>query len=357
MPTIAIVYDRVNKFGGAEQVLLELHSLFPNAPLYTSVWDQDGSKWAGDWEIRPSFLQHLPFAKKHHEWFGWLMPLAFESLDLSEFDVVISVTSEAAKGVITSPNQLHICYCLTPTRYLWSHTHEYGKGKLGWAKRLIFSMLREWDYVAARRPDKIVAISRHVANRIEKYYDLQADAVIYPPVDTDRKEVGTKGKGNYFLVVSRLVPYKKIDQAIQACLRAQKNLVIVGTGSDEKRLKEMANGSQLITFMGFVDNSKLADLYVGATALVCPQEEDFGIVSVEAQSLGIPVISNAKSGMVETIRDGKTGVIYTDDLVRALHQAETTVWDTNDIQAQARLFDREAFDRHWKKLLVSYSVE
>src|SRR5690606_20208270 len=124
-PKVAIVYDRVNSWGGAEQVLLELHAAFPSAPLFTSVYDPEGASWAGDWEVRPSWLQRLPLAKKHHQWFGWLMPLVFESLDLREFDVVISVTSEAAKAVITQPQQLHICYLLTPTRYLWSHTVEY----------------------------------------------------------------------------------------------------------------------------------------------------------------------------------------------------------------------------------------
>jgi glycosyltransferase involved in cell wall biosynthesis len=354
---IAIVYDRVNKFGGAEQVLMALHNCFPDAPLYTSVFDPRGADWVKSWNVRTSFLQRIPFAKEHHEWFGWLMPLAFESLDLSGFDVVISVTSEAAKGILTSPNQLHICYCLTPTRYLWSHTFEYGSGALGWLKRLFFTSLREWDGIAATRPDRFIAISEHIARRIEKYYKRGVDGVIYPPAQIQHQKLQKRDKGDYFLTVSRLVPYKKVDRAIQACIRANKKLIIVGTGSDEARLRQIANNNPLVSFAGFVSDSKLSELYAGAIALICPQEEDFGIVSVEAQSHGVPVLSPAKSGMVETILDGETGVIYRHDLEEAMQRAEGISWDTDRIRKHAAIFAEEVFERHWKKLLGSYSVE
>lgn len=360
-PKIAIVYDRINKFGGAEQVLLALHRQFPDAPLYTSVFDRRGAAWVGNWEVHTSFIQHIPFAKSHHEWFGWLMPLAFESLDLSSFDIIISVTSEAAKGIISHPDQLHICYCLTPTRYLWSHTHEYGKGTYGFLKRWIFSGLRAWDYIASTRPDKMIAISEHVAKRIEKYYGRKVAGIVSPPVkqpvtssqqSVARLPARQVSREN-FLVVGRLVPYKKIDLAIRACVQANKRLVIVGTGSDEARLKKIAGESPLISFAGFVPDEELEKYYVQAIALICPQEEDFGIVSVEAQSHGTPVISYAKSGMVETIVPEKTGLIFEDDLVSALEHAEQIEWNRERISAHAQNFSEEKFAHHWQRLVDS----
>lgn len=354
---IAIVYDRVNKFGGAEQVLLSLHRLFPEAPLYTSVYDPEGATWAKDWHVQTSFLQRVPFAKHHHEWFGWLMPVAFESLDLSPFDIIISVTSEAGKGVITNSRQLHLCYCLTPTRYLWSHTQEYGSGRLGWLKRSVFSLLREWDYIAGQRPDQIIAISQHVADRVKKYYGREADAILYPPVAFQSSRSTVQVEREYFLVVSRLVPYKKVDIAIQACLKAHKKLLIVGMGSDETRLRKIANGNPMIRFEGFVSEGKLAEYYERAIALICPQEEDFGIVSVEAQSYGTPVISYEKSGMVETIIPGITGLLFSEALEETLQEAEGKHWDRERIVTHSKEFSEEKFLGHWKKLIAQYSVK
>ncbi|MEP7167661.1 MAG: glycosyltransferase [Candidatus Woesebacteria bacterium] len=352
---IAFVYDRVNKFGGAERVLLALRTQFPNSVLFTSVYDDQSASWVGDWEVRTSFLQRIPFAKNHHEWFGWLMPLAFETLDFSGFDVIISVTSEAAKGIITNPNQIHICYCLTPTRYLWSHTHEYEKGNFGWVKRLFFTKLREWDYIAGQRPDKMIAISEHVAKRIHKYYKREVDHIISPPVNVVKKEMERARSQDYFLIVSRLVPYKRVDLAIQSCLKANQKLVIVGTGNDEARLRTIAQGSDLIAFTGFVSEADLGSYYQSAKALLCPQEEDFGIVSVEAQSFGIPVISYSDSGVAETIIPKKTGLLFTQQTVSSLEQAlleyEQMSWDHTQIRESISRFDERHFKNAFAKVV------
>jgi glycosyltransferase involved in cell wall biosynthesis len=362
---IAIVYDRINKFGGAERVLQALRLAFPDSVLFTSVYDRKTADWVGDWEVRTSFVQHIPFAKNHHEWFGWLMPLAFETLDLSAFDVIISVTSEAAKGVITRPRQVHICYCLTPTRYLWSHTHEYAQGTFGWLKRLFFSGLREWDYMAGQRPDKMIAISAHVHERIEKYYRRKVDRIIFPPVSgvsDQRLEARSNQKfhDSYFLVVARLVPYKRVDLAIRACIQAQKKLVIVGTGSDLQRLKDIANRNELITFAGFVAEEALGEFYQNARALLCPQEEDFGIVSVEAQSVGIPVISYAHSGVAETIIPKKTGLLFqsqsVDSLLQALTAWEAISWDRQEIRDSVTRFDQTHFITAFAKAVTDAVV-
>lgn len=358
---IAIVYDRINKFGGAERVLQVLKEAFPDSVLYTSVYDPKKATWVGDWEVRTSVLQYVPFAKNHHEWFGWLMPLAFETLDLSAFDVIISVTSEAAKGIITRPGQVHLCYCLTPTRYLWSHTHEYGRGRFGWLKRLFFTRLRDWDYVAGQRPDRMIAISSHVAARIEKYYNRKVDQIIFPPVSLSKTQYPMpQTRREYFLVVSRLVPYKRVDLAVQACISANQKLVIVGTGSDMHRLKTIAQGSSLITFAGFVAEEKLKGMYQGAKALLCPQEEDFGIVSVEAQDSGIPVISYAHSGVAETITPEKTGLLFesqtVDSLIKALQKYESIGWDGKEIHDSVTRFDREHFITTFAKAVADAVV-
>lgn len=344
---VAIVYDRVNKFGGAERVLLALRELYPDSVLFTSVYDKKGASWVGDWEVRTSWLQHIPFATTRHEWFALLMPWAFSSLNLSQFDLVISVTSEFAKNVATSGSQIHVCYCLTPTRYLWSHTNEYAQGFLSFAKRVAFSFLRTIDIKAARKPDVYFAISELVKHRIETYYHRTVDAVIYPPTNmmAHRGQV-SKERASY-LVVSRLVPYKRIDLAITACIALSRELIIVGSGSDEGRLRRLAGGNSLIHFEGSVSDERLHELYGHARALLCPQEEDFGLVSIEAQSHGTPVISYAKSGVIETLIDAQTGILFTSQtdqsILKALVKFENMKWDVVRISKHAQSFDQKTF--------------
>ena len=324
MQKVAIVYDRVNKWGGAERVLLSLHQIFPKAPLYTSVYDSKSASWAKVFpKIYTSFLQKLPFTKSNHEFLPVFMPLVFRRFNFSKYDLVISVTSEAAKGIKVSGKTKHVCYCLTPTRYLWSGYDEYFKWLplriAGWPA---VKLLRIWDKRAVGKPDLMIAISKEVQKRIKKYYKRDS-VVVFPPVDVPMihnhlqcRIIGTKEK-KYYLLVSRLdYGYKKVDLAIRAFNKLNYPLVIVGTGREEKKLKKMAQEN--IVFAGRVDDKSLNKYYFGAKALIMPQEEDFGIVAVEAQSRGIPVIAYKKGGALDTVIDGKTGILFTPQTVNSL---------------------------------------
>ena len=254
---IAFVYDKVNKFGGAERVLLALHEIWPEAPLYTAVYDRNRAKWADVFLVKPSFLRHFPFLQDRHEVLSLITPYAFESFNFDEYDVVLSITAADAKGIITKPSTLHISYCLTPTRYLWSGYNEYlrepGVGTFNplarFYMRLCFTGLRRWDFIASSRPDRYIAISDQVAKRVKTYYKKEA-MVIYPPVDVEKFKPNDKGvnKEKYYLIVSRLVPYKRIDYAICAFNQLGWNLKIVGSGLDGRRLKNLAH--QNVEFLG-----------------------------------------------------------------------------------------------------------
>ncbi|MFH2061675.1 MAG: glycosyltransferase [Candidatus Beckwithbacteria bacterium] len=355
---IALVYDRVNKFGGAERVLQALHRMFPKAPLYTTVYNRESALWAKNLDIRPSFLNKFPLAKTHHEIFPLLTTIAFESFDFSDFDLVISVTSTDAKAIITRPSTLHICYCLTPTRYLWSHHCQYqnspGLGAWSMLSRLVIAIakpyLRKLDLITSTRPDKYLAISTEVKDRIKKYYQKDSE-IIFPPVDTS-KFFYSKPK-DYFLLVSRLVTYKNIDLAIKAFNKLNKKLVIIGTGRELKNLKQLANSN--ISFKGKVSDQELAILYSRCQALIMPQEEDFGLVSVEAQSSGKPVIALNKGGAKDTIINTKTGILFkeakVDSLIKAVKQFNTLTWNHSFIQKSAKKFDTKVFQNNFKKFV------
>jgi glycosyltransferase involved in cell wall biosynthesis len=336
---VALVYDRINKWGGAERVLLALHKLFPEAPIFTSVYSKKGAPWADGIQIIPSFLQKIPFFRNHHEILAPLMPIAFESFDFSEYDVVISVTSEAAKGVITSSHTLHICMCLTPTRYLWSgYTAYFGTIFSRLFSSPLIAYLKKWDVIAAQRPDFLIAISENVQSRIERYYFRRSE-VIYPPLtlvqrekseilnfkfETNSNDQSPKNKKNedYFLVVSRLskfTMYKRVDLAIKAANRLKIPLKIVGEGRDLDYFKEMAG--ETIEFLGQVSDEELSHLYADANALIFPGEEDFGLVMVEAQAQGTPVIAYRSGGAVEIVVEGKTGVFFDKQTVKSLVDA------------------------------------
>lgn len=351
---VAIVYDRVNKWGGAEHVLLALHEMFPEAPLYTSVYDEKNAKWAKVFpKVATSFLQKFPFAKSNHEFLAPLMPLAFESFDFSEFDLVISVTSEAAKGIKTGPNTLHICYLLTPTRYLWSHEDQYFKGQAFKVfTKPITSYLKKWDKKASKRPDVMIAISTEVQKRIKKYYKRKSQ-LIFPPVNVPLlHNNGTKEK-KYYLIVSRLVGYKKVDLAIDVFNKLELPLIIVGTGREEKRLKSKSKKN--IKFVGQVSEKELVKHYQNAKALIMPQEEDFGIVSVEAQAVGTPVIAFRKGGATDTVIDGKTGVLFNEQnvesLTRAIAKFEKIRFNHKYLVKNAQRFSKSVFKKEFLKYL------
>lgn len=359
---VALIYDRVNKWGGAERVLLALNEIFPKADLFTAVYSPKAAKWAKVFhQVAPSFLQKIPFAKDNHEFLGALTPIAFETFDFRDYDLVISVTSEAAKGVITKPETLHLCYCLTPTRYLWSARDYYFKKPpskfrlVPFFKRLsrpLVNYLRNWDKIAAQRPDRMIAISTAVKRRIKKYYKRDAE-IIYPPVDIAKfKKEGTVKKEKFYLVVSRLTPYKRVDLAIKAFNKLGKPLVIVGTGTEEARLKKMAG--KTIFFVGELTDEKLADYYSKCTGLIFPQEEDFGIVVVEAQAAGAPVIAFKAGGALDTVIEGKTGVFFkrqtVGDLVRAVGKFEKLEFNRQILLKNAQRFSKEIFKKKFLEL-------
>ncbi len=359
---VALVYDRVNKWGGAERLLLSLHQLFPDAPLYTSVYNPKKAPWASVFLIKTSFLQNLPFASFSHEYFATLMPLAFESFSFDEYDLVISVTSEAAKGIITKPHTFHLCYCLTPTRYLWSSYEEYfEQSLLKVLAKPVVAYLRYWDLAASSRPDAYVAISKEVKARIKKYYKKDSE-VLYPPVtlsETAGKELNKKNDAppsGYFLVVSRLVAYKRIEIVINACNQLKLPLVIVGSGAMELKLRSIAG--RTIFFTGNLTDDQLVGYYKNCLALVFPGVEDFGLTVLEAQLFGKPVIAFRGGGAVETILEGKTGEFFypqtTDALVSVLKKYNASSYQTKHLKAQASRFSTSTFQDEFKKLLEKH---
>jgi len=350
---VAICYDRVNKWGGAERVLLILNEMFPDAPLYTSVYDSKKAPWAKKFpKVYTSFLQNILFAKNRHEFLGTLMPFVFESHDFSRYDLVISVTSEAAKGIITLPKTKHICYMLTPTRYLWSHHDEYFENRLlRFISRPFINYLRKWDKIASKRPDKIVAISKTSQKRIKKYYGLDS-IVIYPPLSLEISKKKVKKNKDYYLLVSRLVPYKKVNLAVKAFNKLNKKLIVVGTGSQKRKLKSMANSN--IEFKGSVTDKELGKLYSGAKALIFPHEEDFGLTSIEAQSFGVPVIALKKGGAKETVIEGKTGILFEkqtpESIMKGVEKFEKLRFNKETIKNNAKTYSKENFKKDFEKL-------
>ncbi len=349
---VALVYDRVNKWGGAERMLLSLHKIFKDAPLYTSVYEPPSASWAKPLDVRTSFLQKIGIVKKSNELFPFLMPIAFESFNFDAFDFVISVTSEAAKGIITKPGTSHICICLTPTRYLWSGYETYFENPLMrfFAKPLV-SYLRRWDIVASKRPDFYIAISQEVKKRIKKYYGLDSK-IIYPPINI--KDSGIKKSvSDYFLVVSRLskfVAYKKVGVIIEAFNKLGYPLKIVGEGSAKKYLKQTASAN--IDFLGNVSDEELEGLYKNSRALIFPGVEDFGLVMAEAQFFGTPVIAYRGGGALEIVKEGETGEFFdeqkADSIISVLKNFDEKRYNSEKVKKNS---DKFSFAKFEKELL------
>jgi len=332
---VAIVYDWIDKWGGVERVLLNIHEIFPNAVFYTSYFDKEKATWAKELNIKTSFLQNFPnMIKKNRILSTPFYPFVFESFNFSQYDLVISITSSFAKSVVTQPGTKHICYLLTPTRYLWSHRKDYLKNSsINYLISGYLDYFKNWDQVTAQRPDKIISISETVQARCRKYYKRDTE-VVYPGFDIEYWE-GIKSKiinnklqinnkyqilnTKYFLVVSRLEPYKKIDIAIKVFNKLNKKLIIVGKGSQTEKLKQIAGNN--ITFLSEQSDIDLGSLYLNSQALIMPQEEDFGYVALESQFFGCPVIAYGKGGATETVIDGKTGIFFTGQTVQSLKRA------------------------------------
>lgn len=343
---VALVYDRVNKWGGAERLVLALKKIFPDSDLFTSVYNKDKASWASSFKIKTSFLQKFPFALSSHEIYAILMPIAFENFSFDNYDLVISITSEAAKGIITKPSTLHICICLTPTRYLWSGYKIYFENFIFrfLAKPVTF-YLKFWDKIASERPDYYIAISEEVQSRIKKYYGRDSK-VIYPPltIATDNFQIKDDG---YFLVVSRLVPYKQIDLAIKACKDLMLPLKIVGTGSEEIFLKNIS--SENIEFLGDLSDKELISYYKNCKALIFPGSEDFGLVMLEAQSFGKPVIAFKGGGALEIINEGVTGEFFENPTPESLKEVlinfTQSRYNSKNCKEQVRKFSFKEFEQ------------
>jgi len=349
---VAFVHDYLIQYGGAERVLESLCNIWPHAPIYTLVHEPRNVYGKFDSKtVRTSFIQKLPFAKSHHRLFPPLMMLGIEQFQLDYYDVVISDSSSFAKNIITKPGTLHICYCHTPMRYAWDDCQYYTEefSFPAWLKKIIpyfMNYIRVWDYYASNGVDHFIANSNFVKRRIDKYYHRDSE-VINPPVETDKFSVKTKGKiGDYYLLVGRMMKYKKMDLVIEAFNENGFPLKVVGRGMEYKRLRKMAGNN--IEFLGRVPDRDLSNIYSAAQAFIFPQEEDFGIVAIEALASGRPVIAYQAGDIQENIIDGQTGIFFkeqtADSLNEAIKKFQRMSFDSEFIRNQALKFDRRIFE-------------
>lgn len=347
---VAIVHDWLTGMRGGEMCLEIICNLFPDATIFTLIHNEGSvSKQIESHPIVTSFIQKLPFKKNGYRNYLPLFPIAIEQLNLKEFDIIISTSHAVAKGVIPHAKALHISYIHTPMRYVWDLYEQYfGQEKLNFLTRLIVppvaSYLRNWDVVSSNRVDFFVANSRNVKQRIYRHYRRDAE-VIYPPVNTSKFLLGEKSD-NYYLIVSAFVPYKRVDLAIEVANRREDRLVIIGNGPDEKYLHSIAGPT--IEFKKALSHDELIGFYQNCKALLFPGEEDFGIVPLEAQSAGKPVIAFGKGGALETVIDGKTGLFFYEQTIESLNEAltkfEQTVFNAALIREHALTFDEKVFE-------------
>ncbi len=357
---IALIHDHLAQDGGAEKVLKVLSDMFPEAPIYTLLYEEKQvSKYFKGREIKTSIIQKLPGGVKHYQWYMPFMPMAVEFFDLKDFDIVMSDASAFAKGVITSPDTLHICYCHTPTRYLWDYTHRY-INELSYNKyfkkiiSLVLNKIRIWDYVAAQRVDTYIANSKTVQKRIKKYYRRDSE-VIYPPVELGKFSIA-ENLEDYFLIGGRLAPYKRVDIVVEAFRDMPgKRLKVFGSGVDLSRLKEIAGESKNIEFLGRVSEEEKAKLYQKCQAFLNPQEEDFGITIVEAMASGRPVLAYNRGGATETVIENKTGLFFNNQSVEEIKKTvelfNNEKFDPQEIKQHAREFSEEVFRNKIKNFI------
>lgn len=362
---IAIVHDWLTNLGGAERVVAAMLDAFPGADLYTSVYNPERLDLFRGREVHTTFLQQIPLAKKKHQLFSSLRRLAFEQLDFSEYNIVISSTTAEAKGIITGERTKHISYMNTPTRYLWSHYDQYlenpGFGLLDplarWQLRRTIVSAREWDYAAAQRPDVVLANSIHVQKRIKKYYDRDS-TVVYPIVDGERfmkrHPRPRLAPERYALVISRLVPYKRVDIAVEAAKLAQYPIVVIGAGPQEAMLRKLAGAGAV--FLGEAPDSEVEAYLQHADVFLFPGEEDFGIAPVEAMASGTPVIAYAKGGALETVGT-EGGLLVERQTARAFAQAlshcSTKKFSKTSLSERADLFGRQRFINEIQQIVGS----
>lgn len=364
---VAIVAELLVKMGGAERVVKKLSEMYPDAPIYTLLYDEEkcGRDFSKD-RVRPSFLQRFPgFIRKRYRWLLKLMPYAVESFDLSEFDLVISSSSAFAHGVLTGSESVHICYCHTPMRYAWDYAHQYTKEKWfnpvkRWLAESAMEKIRIWDKIAADRVDHYIANSAHVQARISKYYRLPSE-IIYPPVETEKLSAESKKigqDGDYFLIMSTLAAYKKIDLVISLFNKTGKRLVIVGDGTEREFLESISGKN--IEFKGRVSDTERERWLTGCKGLIFPSEEDFGITMVEALACGKPVLAYGVGGALEIVKPGFNGELFTEQNLASLENAlgklmvNLKKYDHKAIMTDAKRFSDERFEKEFREFVQKF---
>lgn len=356
---IALVHDYLIRFGGGERVFLNLKKIFPQAEIYTLLYDKEKmGKYFPNTKIHTSFLQNFPLSQRYHRILAPLMPAAVESLDLRDFDLVISSSSAFIKGLVLRPKVIHICYCHNPARFLWDYASEYNGGP-SFLRKILFHYLRLWDRAAANRVDYFIANSKTTAQRIKKYYGREAK-VIYPAIGTvpeiQSLSQGQSLSSEYFLIVSQLTPYKRIDLAIDAFNKLELPLVIIGEGRHGKRLQKMARSN--IKFLGWQPDQVVRQYLQNCLAFIFPGEDDFGITPVEAMSFGKPVLAYRKGGATETILERITGEFFDDPAIEALADGIRRLkMNLNNysplvIKKRAEKFSPERFEREIKEFVI-----
>ncbi len=358
---VALVQDWLTELGGAEKVFKCFLELYPNADVYTiTSHDRVIEKLEIDRDrLKESFIARLPFGRSKYRNYLPLFPKAIESFDFSDYDIIISSSSSVAKGVMTNSNQLHICYCHSPVRYAWDLYHHYlndaklnGFGIKKWYVRHVLHKLRVWDIISANRVDHFIANSKYIERRINKVYRCNSH-VIYPPVDILHHTVVEEKQGYYF-AASRLVPYKKMDLIAHAfSAMPDKKLIIAGTGPELRKIKSIAGKN--VEIKGYVTDEEMIDFMQHAKAFVFAANEDFGIIPVEAQACGTPVIALGHGGTNETVKDGKTGIHFdkqtTESIIEAVKEFEVLKFDSLKIRENAERFSKERFCKEIKSFV------
>ena len=366
---IAIVHDYLNQYGGAERVIEVLHEVFPEAPIYTSVYLPDNLPESfKQMDIRTTFMQGFPFIDKLYKKYLMFYPFAIRSLNVKKYDLIISSSSSFAKGVKKGKNALHVCYCYTPTRFIWYYDFYVRKERfnkiISFLLPLFIRFLKRWDLKVIQGIDKFIAISENIQEKIKTCYRRDS-VVIYPPVDLSKFNISdenNENKGDYFLIVSRLNSYKSLDLAVKAINKLSLNLKIIGAGPYRQELERMAKGNEKIEFLGKVSDEELKRYYKGCRALIFPGEEDFGISPLEAQASGRPVIAFAKGGALETIITGETGLFFEEGNENSLEEAINYFikiennFKSSKIRAHALKFDKEIFKTSFKKYIDDLTI-
>lgn len=359
---IAIVHEWLVNYAGSERCVESFTNIWPDADVFALVdflSDDHRKIILKGKKAKTSFIQHLPFARKKHRYYLPLFPKAIESLDVSNYDIIISSSHAVAKGVKTRKDQLHISYCYSPMRYAWESADDYLKGLKGSVAKLFINYLRKWDLQSSKNPNHIIAISNYISERIKRVYNIDVP-VIYPPVDTHLFQI--REKEDFYLIASRMVPYKKMDLAVEAFNQMpEKKLVVIGDGPEMNKIKSIANSN--IEILGHQPFEALKDKMMKAKAFIFTAEEDFGIVVVEAMACGTPIIAFRKGGASETVVDGKTGILFEQQNVNSLISAvkkfelEDSKFNKQVIRQQSELFGRKEFEKNIAEFVKNKSNE